>query len=69
MYFYTYLLQVVPLDAIKETMDAAAARSKKAGDLKLEDLEISISGCNMPETVKKNLEKLTRQWQSCFQPS
>ncbi|CAM6126768.1 unnamed protein product [Calypogeia fissa] len=57
---------VIPLDAIKETMDTAASRSKKDGNAPLDELEIAISGCNMPETVKKNLAKLTKQWQSCF---
>lgn len=62
-------LQVIPMDAIKESVDAAVKNRAQNKNLPDDGFEISISGCNMPESVRKNLAKLTKQWKACFKSS
>nr|PNR39041.1 hypothetical protein PHYPA_019319 [Physcomitrium patens] len=57
---------VIPLDAMKLSVDRAVKSRDQDPSASQEGLEISISGCNVSESVQKNLARLTKQWKSTF---
>lgn len=61
-----FLSQVIPLDNIKESVDKAVSKWSLDPNAPQEGLEISISGCNVSDSVRKNLARLTRQWKATF---
>lgn len=66
-YQYVLDLHVIPMDAIKESVDAAVKNRAQNKNLPDDGFEISISGCNMPESVRKNLPKLTKAMEGLLQ--
>lgn len=60
------LFQVIPLDAMKQSVDLAVKNRAQDSSASQEGLEISISGCNVSESVQKNLGRLSKQWKATF---
>ncbi|KAH8954664.1 hypothetical protein BDL97_08G091600 [Sphagnum fallax] len=57
---------MIPLEQIKESVDSAVTNQAEKVGVLPEPVEISISGCNMPQSVRKNLSRLSKQWKSTF---
>ncbi|KAG0559604.1 hypothetical protein KC19_10G117700 [Ceratodon purpureus] len=57
---------VIPLDAMKQSVDLAVKSRDRDPNASQEGLEISISGCNVSESVQKNLARLSKQWKTTF---